>query len=285
MPHQDTNGTARVPEAAEAAFSPAEALQLLRAIHADKSLSLAQRIAVAGVVLCLDWRTGEGWASYRSIHDEFGIGMEAIAAALRTDGAGGAGAAIGQYLAVAGRGAKGSVRYRALRPPKRYDDRSALRFTGSSASVAEDKLFPVSTPNTPPTPSNPEKRLRGGLLRGARTVELATPPEPPPADHGRHVTALVERELRLFLGTLLDGRAMEIAGAAIMQSGESAVAEAIQQAIHADREGRVKGPKLPYLQGILRNRAEGVTRPRAVVEDPASKVHRLCKEGRLVLSD
>ena len=114
-----------------APFSPVEALRVIREILADTSMGNAERIAAAAVVCCADNGTGAAWASYRSIHREFGLSLDSIAGALRSHG----GKAIGKYLAVIGRGKQGSVQYAALRQSERYGQQSALCSSGSSAPV------------------------------------------------------------------------------------------------------------------------------------------------------
>lgn len=142
-------------------MSPTDTLRMIRVILADHELSATAKIITAAVFLSADNQTDRAWASYRSLRREFGVSTEAICTTLKDPG----GAAIGKYLDIIGRGAHGSREFLALCPPKRCDDPtdsdteaqalrspersdgSALRFSGFSASVTEDKLTPETNPN------------------------------------------------------------------------------------------------------------------------------------------
>jgi len=111
-------------------------------------MSRSQQLVTIAVILCADWRTGKGWASYRSLRREFGLSNDAVSGALRAEGDGQrSGSAIGRYLEVSGRGSRGSVQYQILSvasdsersgtrsADERSGERSALRSESSSAPV------------------------------------------------------------------------------------------------------------------------------------------------------
>jgi hypothetical protein len=87
-----------------------EALRAIRAVLADRTMTAAQRVAVAAVIVQADSTTGCAWASYRQLGADYGVTVRVVAHVLATPG----GIAIGRHLAVAGRGQHGATRYRVL---------------------------------------------------------------------------------------------------------------------------------------------------------------------------
>ena len=142
---------------AENTLSPVEALRAIRRVMADKkSLTPAQRLAIIGVIVRADNKSGKAWASYSGLRNEAGLGLGTIRSAMEK--------ARGVHLAVEPRrGRHGSLQYRILKGgngqasttetvslPDSSDtdsDRPALPSGAPSTTNTVMTLAPLSRPN------------------------------------------------------------------------------------------------------------------------------------------
>ena len=176
------------------ALPPGQALQVIRAILRDETLTPAQKLTTVAVVCQADMKSGSAWASYRQLRRDYGLSPASVAGALRA----GDGRAIGRYLSVKQRGARGAVCYRieaadALHRAKRTkgaiasigeaqnpqsasrseaQESPAIQNSTSSASLSEAILTPYSKKEDPPNPPHGGGGARPSL--GDVTGRIAT---------------------------------------------------------------------------------------------------------------
>ena len=168
------------PQSSKGGLSPTEALRLIRAILADRSMTLAERIATAAIVLSADRRTGLAWASYPGIHREFGVCRDAIAAALRTrppkktKGPWRRGKAIGKHVRPVRYGKSGTIQWAVVRPADRCREaeepasgEAAVGKPPSSSLISPSQQSAEQTQTDPSTlapDADPKKRGDGGAV-------------------------------------------------------------------------------------------------------------------------
>jgi hypothetical protein len=135
-----------------ATLSPVAKLRRLESVLRDQGLSLAERVAVADVVLRAS-RNGVSWPGYRRITADCGVSPDAIHSALAVPG----GAAVGRHVEAAGHGPKGVQLFRVLPVP----DKEA-----PSASPSEALETAQRTDSTPPAlQSDPAGASVSGVQR------------------------------------------------------------------------------------------------------------------------
>ena len=138
-------------------MTPTDLIQRLRLVLTDRALSLAERVAVAAIVLHAG-RDGIAWPGYRRIRSLYGLNFNGLAKAL---GEGkGRGKAIGRHLERIGRGAHGSWRFRVLPPGASVtptialDDPPTLDFKGASATLPPRQRYGSEAPALRPAERN-----------------------------------------------------------------------------------------------------------------------------------
>lgn len=138
-------------------MTPTDVIQRLRLVLTDRALTLAERVAVAAIVLHAD-RAGIAWPGYRRVRNVYGVNLESAVKALG-DGKG-HGKAIGRHLERIGRGAHGTWRFRVLppgasvRPTETLDAAPAFGSEGASVRFPARQRSVSAAPAFRPTEQN-----------------------------------------------------------------------------------------------------------------------------------
>lgn len=148
-----------------------DALRLVRRILADDQLGgLAPRVAVAGIVLMADGKTGLAWASYRALRRQFRLSYDSIGAGLSR--------ALGKYVELNGVGRRRSRQYRVLLSALQQPERTgAAQRSGEAASSAPVSRIQRSGgrsnsyPTTRPSRSCPSRKVGVARARGGEEAK------------------------------------------------------------------------------------------------------------------